>query len=99
MAINISKLIGIAQGSKVVSTHIVDCKQCSNESVDAVLIVFDDGYTVVSCPVDRGNRPCRYEVPPRPTKWYNNPWLTLIALVVLAVIITWISNLNILPFE
>ena len=96
--VSVEKLAKFASSSKVFSTQIVKCKLCGSESVDAVVIVFDDGYTKVSCPVDRGNRLCRYEVSPRPTKFYNKPWFVITLLFVLAIVFTLVSKSNILPW-
>jgi hypothetical protein len=107
MAIDISKLIGIVQSSKVVSTHTVKCKRRGNEDVDAIVIVFDDGYTEVSCPADNrcschyGHRPKRgkrsfYQ------KWIK-PWLgpvcNITIVLAVAALVLWLANfLHIPPF-
>ncbi|MBA7703672.1 hypothetical protein ES703_112464 [subsurface metagenome] len=48
----------MSEGHKVVSTQIVHCSQWSDEGVDALLVVFQDGTVEVHC---EGNcKPCRF---------------------------------------
>lgn len=48
----------MSEERKVVSTQIVHCNQWSDEGVDALLVVYDDGAVEVHC---EGNcQPCRY---------------------------------------
>lgn len=43
---------------KAISTQLVHCAQLSDEGVDALLVVYDDGAVEVHC---EGNcEPCRY---------------------------------------
>ncbi len=48
----------MSEERKVVSTQIVHCKQWSDEGVDALLVVYDDGTVEVHC--EGSCSPCRY---------------------------------------
>jgi len=48
----------MSQEHKVVSSQVLHCDQWSDEGVDALLVVFDDGAVEVHC---EGNcYPCQY---------------------------------------
>jgi hypothetical protein len=88
----IDKIFG--QGSRISSIQRVNCKQCNTNSVEAIVIVFDDGQTSVSCPAERGNHTCHYEIKPRPTAWYNRKWFLYIIFFIFFLVAIAVDLIN-----
>ena len=87
----------IPHSHKIASVQHVKCKfdERYTDGVEAIMIIFDDGQTLVSCPSDRSNHICHYEIKPRSVPLYYHPWFifsVLILLVVAALIIFLIIN-------
>ena len=78
-------LIQLIRGPKVFTTQVVKCDLCDNKTVDALVVVFDDGHTVVGCPVNGKKHSCNYEIPPIPVK----PWIkwTEFAVTILIILV------------
>jgi hypothetical protein len=65
MSDEISELI--SKDSKVVFTHLFECKKINKESnVTAIIMVFDDGHTEVRCPITPEECNCSYGDRSRP---------------------------------
>ena len=81
------------KSAKVTSTEVVKCKNHNNTTVEAVVIVFSDGHTEVSCPVIRDQCTCQYGYRPpiySPKPWIKNPaaWVRIGYIVAAVIFIT-----------
>ena len=90
------KLIEVTEGAKVFSTQIANCCMYGDKSVDAVVIVFTNGRTEVSCPVSRGDCSCRYgyRSPIRaPRPWYKmwSNWVVIALIVGVGSVVFWLA--------
>ena len=83
----VSTILDFLKDSKVFSTNVVDCDQ-SGENIKAVVIVFDNGYTEVRCPVKKSNCRCSYGKREQPTSDKKIGFKqTLTRIIIIALVI------------
>lgn len=83
------KLVEAAVGGKVVSTQVVNCKQYNNETIEAVLVIYNDGRIQISCPIASDKCICRYEARWKavPKKWWQRPIVTWVIFYLVEIIL------------
>ena len=61
MVDDISKATELLQDRKIFSVNVIDCEQnAADKKVKAIVIVFNDGYTEVRCPIKQDICSCPY---------------------------------------
>lgn len=93
------KLVEVAMGGKVVSTEVVKCRQYGNESIDAVVVVFDNGHIEISCPIAHDKCICHYEARRKAIrrKWWQSPIVVAVVAILaieLFIVLNWLLFLK-----